>query len=44
MVGGSDGTGKAAGAASDTITGTKVVAASVIGSTIWHNSLRQRKS
>lgn len=33
-------TGKGAGAASDTITGTKVVAASVITSTSWHNSLR----
>src|SRR5690606_6625592 len=43
---GCDGAGAsvAAGWASDTITGTNVLAVSGLGSSIWQSSLRQRKS
>ncbi|CCV08630.1 hypothetical protein MESS2_770005 [Mesorhizobium metallidurans STM 2683] len=42
--GGPEGMGEAGGAASDTITGTNLLAVSVFGSSIWQSSLRQRKS
>jgi hypothetical protein len=42
--GASEAAGWAVGAASDTITGTNVLAVSGLGSSVWQSSLRHRKS